>query len=123
MKKIKNIVISLGLALASLGVMAVPQTAEAINIYQACDGSSSSQVCASTSDSASSLIKRISNVLMFIVGAVAVIMIIISGIRYASSGGNSAQVTAAKNTLLYSVVGLIVALLAYAVVGFVIANL
>lgn len=63
---------------------------------------------------------EISSVLLFIVGAIAVIMIIIGGLRYVISGGDSSQVQAAKNTILYALVGIIVAILAYAAVNFVI---
>ncbi len=68
------------------------------------------------------IFKTITNVLLFILGAVSVIMIIIGGLRYVISGGNSTAVTAAKNTILYAIVGVIVALLAYAVVNFVLAS-
>ena len=61
----------------------------------------------------------ISNVLLFIVGAIAVIMIVIGGLRYVISGGDSSQVQAAKNTILYAIIGIIVAILAYAAVNFV----
>ncbi len=64
-------------------------------------------------------IKNVVNVLLFILGAIAVIVIVVGGIRYATSGGDSTQVTAAKNTILYAVVGLVVAILAYAIVNFV----
>lgn len=67
------------------------------------------------------IFKTITNVLLFIIGAIAVIMLIIGGIRYVVSAGDQAAVTGAKNTILYSVVGIIVALLAYAVVNFVVA--
>ena len=62
----------------------------------------------------------ITNVLLFVIGAVAVIMIIIGGLRYVTSGGNSASISAAKNTILYAIIGIIVALLAYAIIHFVI---
>lgn len=61
----------------------------------------------------------ITNTLLFIVGALSVIMIIFGGLRYVISGGNSATVTAAKNTILYAIVGLIVAFLAFAAINFV----
>ena len=61
----------------------------------------------------------ITNVLLFIIGAISVIMIIIGGLRYILSGGDSTNVSAAKNTILYAIVGMIVALLAYAIVNFV----
>lgn len=64
----------------------------------------------------------ISNVMLFLVGAVSVIMVVIGGLRYVISGGNSASVGAAKNTILYAIVGLVIALLAYAIVNFVIGS-
>ena len=67
-------------------------------------------------------IQNVINVLLFIIGVVSVIMIILGGIRYVLSNGDSSQITAAKNTILYAVIGLIVALLAYAIVNFVITQ-
>lgn len=64
----------------------------------------------------------ITNVLLFIIGAVAVIMIVIGGMRYVLSGGDSSQITAAKNTILYAIIGIVVAILAYAAVNFVIGS-
>lgn len=66
-----------------------------------------------------SIITTITNTLLFLVGALAVIMIIWGGIRYATSAGNSSSVTAAKNTILYAIVGLIIAFLAFAAVNWI----
>ena len=68
------------------------------------------------------IFRTITNVLLFILGAISVIMIIIGGLRYVISGGNATAVTAAKNTILYAIVGVIVALLAYAIVNFVLES-
>ncbi len=68
---------------------------------------------------ADGVITTVTNVLLFIVGALSVIMIIIGGFRYVLSGGNSTAVTAAKNTILYAIVGLLVAFFAYAIVNWV----
>lgn len=68
------------------------------------------------------VITTVTNVLLFIIGAISVIMIIIGGLRYAVSGGNTANVTAAKNTILYAIVGLVIALFAYAMINFVITS-
>ena len=70
----------------------------------------------------SGIFSTITNTLLFILGAISVIMIIIGGLRYVISGGDSAAVTAAKNTILYAIVGVIVAILAYAVINFVIGS-
>lgn len=69
------------------------------------------------------VITTITNTLLFVVGALAVIMIIFGGIRYATSGGNASSVTAAKNTILYAIVGLIIAFLAFALVNWVLGVL
>jgi hypothetical protein len=57
-----------------------------------------------------------------VAGIVAVIAIIIGGIRYASANGDSGQIQAAKNTILYAVVGLVVIIMAAAITQFVIQN-
>ena len=70
----------------------------------------------------SGIFTSITNILLFVIGAIAVIMIIIGGLRYVTSGGNSASISAAKNTILYAIIGIVVALLAYAVINFVIGS-
>lgn len=62
------------------------------------------------------------NTLIYAVGIISTIMIIISGIRYVTSGGEATKVAGAKNGILYAVVGLVVAILAYAIVNFVIGS-
>lgn len=59
------------------------------------------------------------DIVYFIAGAAAVIVIIFAGIMYVTSSGDAGRVAKAKNTLLYSVVGLIVAFLAFAIVNWV----
>jgi uncharacterized membrane protein YjgN (DUF898 family) len=68
-------------------------------------------------------IATITNTLLFILGVVAVIVIVIGGIMYAVSGGDAGKTKAAKDTILYAVIGLIVAILAYAIVSFVVNNI
>lgn len=68
-----------------------------------------------------SIFTTVVNVLLFLIGAISVIMLIYGGIRYTTSGGNSASVTAAKNTIMYAIIGLIVAFLAFAVVNWVLS--
>ena len=71
----------------------------------------------------SGIFQIIVNVILFIVGAVAVIMIVIGGVRYTVSNGDSNAVTGAKNTIMYAIVGLVVAIIAYALVNFVVVNI
>lgn len=67
--------------------------------------------------------QTVANILLFLVGAVAVIMLIIGGLRYVSSNGQSAAVEGAKNTIMYAIIGIVVAFLAYAGVNFVTSQL
>ena len=83
-------------------------------------GVSSSQGDDVPQDLANDVFKDVVNILLFIIGAVSVIMLIYGGIRYTTSGGNANSVTAAKNTIMYSIIGLVVAILAFAVVQFVV---
>lgn len=65
-------------------------------------------------------IKTIVNTLLFVLGSIAVVMIVIGGIRYTISNGESSQIKSAKDTIMYAVIGLVVAILAYAIVNFVV---
>ena len=67
--------------------------------------------------------RQITNTILYIVGIIAVIMLIVGGIKYVISGGDSKKVTDAKNTVLYAIIGLVVCFLAFAIVNFVISAL
>jgi hypothetical protein len=69
-----------------------------------------------------SVFQVVANVLIFLVGGVAVIMLIIGGLRYVLSTGDDKQVVGAKNTILYSIIGIVVAILAFAAVNFVVSQ-
>ncbi|MBW3538577.1 hypothetical protein KY386_03760 [Candidatus Parcubacteria bacterium] len=60
---------------------------------------------------------------IFIIGAASVVMIVIGGFRYVVSGGDPAGTKGAKDTILYAVVGLIMAIFAYAAVQFILTNI
>lgn len=62
---------------------------------------------------------RLTSTVLLIVGLISVIMLVYGGLRYILSGGDSKKVTDAKNTILYAIIGLIISLLAYAIVKFV----
>ena len=66
---------------------------------------------------------NITNTALAIVGIISVIMLIWGGLRYVISGGDSKKVTDAKNTILYAIIGLIIAVLSYAIVNFVLNSL
>jgi Type IV secretion system pilin len=64
-------------------------------------------------------VSAVVNILSLIIGIAAIIMILISGFRYITSGGATERVGNAKNTLLYAIIGLIIVALAQFIVHFV----
>lgn len=66
-----------------------------------------------------STVKNVINILLFVVGVGAVIMLIVGAIRYVVSAGDQQAVAGAKNTILYAIVGIVVAVMAFAIVNFV----
>ncbi len=67
-------------------------------------------------------LKLVINIFSLVVGVISVIMIIIGGLKYITSGGDSGNVTSAKNTILYAVIGLVIVALAQFIVRFVLAR-
>ncbi|MCL1839675.1 pilin [Candidatus Saccharibacteria bacterium] len=68
------------------------------------------------------VIQAIINTVIFVVGIIAVVMIILGGIQYSTSQGDSGKVKKAKDTIMYGIIGLIVALLAFTIVNFVLSS-
>lgn len=64
-------------------------------------------------------LSSILNIVFTILGLLSVIFIIIGGVKYTLSGGDSAGIKSAKETITYAIVGLIVALLAFGIVNYV----
>ncbi len=69
-----------------------------------------------------SLIQTVTNLLLSIAGIVSVLFIIVGGIMYATSAGNDSQVQKAKSTITSAVIGLIIAILSYAIVNFLLGS-
>ena len=65
------------------------------------------------------LIGRITTLLLFIVGVISVFMLIIGGLKFVLSGGDKAKTTAARNTIVYAIIGLLVAFFSYAIIDFI----
>ena len=141
----RYIQLSLAGFVAVVGLSMTPlltPSASAINVFEdACEGSgneapsgvggslgadsgessTASSLCGAVKqDDAPDIIKNVITTILLILGMVAVIMIIIGGIRYTTSNGDAGSIKGAKDTILYSVIGLVVAILAYAIVNFVV---
>lgn len=119
MKKIKQAL--KGLVAAPFAVVVSTVVVGAQNINDAMDQTGQAEGWATTAEPQSVIVSVVNWALWF-VGILAVIMLIWGGIRYATSAGDSNKVTAAKNTILYAIIGLVVALFAYAIVNFLVTN-
>ena len=102
---------------ATIGLNSATAGAQVDEINKGIDaiGGSSSTATLQVND----IVLAVVNWLLFAVGVVSVIMLIVGGIKYATSAGDSNKVTSAKNTIMYAIIGLAVAVLAFAIVGFV----
>jgi hypothetical protein len=122
MKRIIRIVLPIiAITVMSFGLVGLG-TASALTLQEGaeaarCDG------CPSDLFGPTGAFRQITNTILYIVGIIAVIMLIIGGIKYVVSGGDSKKVTDAKNTVLYAIIGLVIAVFAYAIVNFVISAL
>jgi uncharacterized membrane protein YtjA (UPF0391 family) len=127
-KNIKNLIVGLVTAVSLVAVpIAAPALVSADQITDnLCQGAtlsvSGSGGCSSTSagtDKINTIITTVINVFSLVVGVVSVIMIIVGGFRYITSGGDSGKVGGAKNTIIYALIGLVVVALAQFIVQFV----
>ena len=127
-EKIKMAVMGLS-AVATLGTAAmvapsVAATGETTNSPAGTyTGGTTQQAATGRNDDLMSVLTTIINVALGVIGFIAVVMIILGGVQYTTSSGDAAKVTKAKNTILYGIVGLVVALLAFAIVNFVLGNI
>jgi len=122
MKKWKQLVVIFALVFGLGGAALLPAAdVSAINVFDQCANNSTAAVCKAKGDTVGPLIQTVINILLYILGMIAVVMIVIGGIRYTTSNGDSGAIKSAKDTILYSVIGLIVAILSYTIVNFVVS--
>lgn len=133
-QRIKQGLLTLAASMALLTPLAVPVTVHAAPTVNdgLCQGASlqinadNNATCDNGStdatDSVNRIITTVINIFSIVVGVVAVIMIIVGGLKYITSGGDSGNVTGAKNTILYAVIGLVVVALAQIIVKFVLGK-
>lgn len=108
--------------LVSSFVAVTPVAAEDV-FERACTTNANSAVCQSrtegvTREDAGQRVQVVINTILMVLGIVAVIVIIISGFRYVISNGDESGVKQGKDAILYAVIGLIVAMLAFVIVNF-----
>lgn len=117
-KTILNAVIGLIIALGSVAILNLLFT----GIFGSTSTSSSNGINGLVNLSGDELLANGLNLAYFIAGVVAVIVIVVAGLMYATSAGNAGRVTKAKNLLVYAIAGLVVVLVAFVITGFVIGR-
>jgi heme A synthase len=90
---------------------------------EACNGSDTAVCKSAPSDLTNGVLKNVISILLYVAGTIAVIMIIVGAIRYITSDGDSSKAAQAKNTIMYAVVGLVVAVMSFGIVTFVVGRL
>lgn len=120
LKKIKLLLLP-AFAAGLLASAATTAPAAAFNPFGTCDANSDSQVCAArdTTD-LGVIVQNIVSAMLWLIGAVAVISIIIGGFMFVTANGDSNRIQIAKNTVLYAAIGLAVAIVGQAIVLFVV---
>ncbi len=124
--RIKTVVLSTLLLCgftASLPVLAGTAYAASTPSSTVCDSIGSGKNCNTKNGSnLNDVVKFIVNLLSYIAGALAVIMIIVSGYKYMTAAGDSSKVASAKTTLIYAIIGIIIVVLAQFIVQFTIGK-
>ncbi len=131
LNKVKVLLMALALV-CSMSALAVPAFAdnepEGARLFvknENAEKAGFSKVTEDGDGTTSSLMKSVFGVINFALGAIgvlSVVMVIFGGFQYTISAGDSGKVTKAKNTILYGVIGLVIAMLAWAIVNFVITK-
>lgn len=116
MKKLFLLLITALSLTVSGAALFTAQPALASNQSQVCGGIGG---CDEKPAQISNTVRNVVNIFTAIIGTVTVIVIIVAGLRFITSGGDSSKVAGAKTTLIYALVGLIVVLLSQALVRFV----
>ncbi len=128
MKKLMLNVVAAALTIVGLGGIASMSPAYAVICPNGQENGGTFDQCGEYEQNATkgndlfNTLNVILNVVIGVIGFIAVAMIVMGGISFATSQGDTSKVAKARNTILYGVVGLVVAILAFAIVNFVLAN-
>lgn len=124
--KIRNWMMAGVLTLASVLMLTLPVSAVTCPTGTNRQGSSASTLAECNIENDNSLIPTILNIIQVTIGVlalVAVIVIVFAGVQYTTSAGDVGKVKKAKDSILYGIIGLVIAILAFAIVNFVLSSL
>lgn len=127
MKKLTQVILTILLGLATLAPITAWAQFDPFN--EVCNGASSSTVCTEAQQTQTpqsnsiygrdGLLTKAANIVSIVVGIASVIMIVVGGFKYVSSGGDSGQISNARRTVIYALVGMLIVLFAQAIILFV----
>lgn len=128
MKKIMSSIAAFAVAVLGMGAVATLTAAPVSASSTTVDTGAAQEYltdanATGNSDNLAGIIGTIINFVLGVIGLLCVVIIIIGGVTYATSQGDAGKVSKATKTLLYGVVGLVVALLAFAIVNFVLSGI
>jgi hypothetical protein len=96
-----------------------------VGALAACNGNDTEICKSSPADliGTNGVLKNVISILLYVAGTIAVIMIIVGALRYITSDGDPGKASTARMTVIYALVGLVIAVMSYGIVNFVIGKL
>jgi len=113
---------SSALAIPALSTVAVVSTSNCTS-SKACAQQGTENLDAGSTLSIQKVIGTVISILAWIIGTISVIMVIFGGFKYVTSGGDPNAISSARSTILYALIGLVIALLAQVLIHFVLFKL
>lgn len=116
----KKITILFASVFAILAIILMPNYAYAA--LPQCATAPDAAICQTDQSLLGGVLKDVINVMLYLAGAIAVIVVVVGGIRYITSDGDPGAATKAKSTIIYALIGLVIAVMSYSIVNFVIGR-
>lgn len=127
--KYKIIAAAIAIVCGAVAPVVMPQVAMAATdaLEESCKVSPDAPICKTKGGAplfgTNSFWTNLINTMIYVIGAISALMIVIGGLRYTISGGDAGQTKSAKDTIIYAIVGVIIAIMSYAILNFVVVRL
>ena len=127
MKKIGLLLATLSLMVFGAAAVVQPAYVNAVGKEDICaglDAAGGTSSCNTPAGGATveSTVKTLVSIFSWVVGVISIVMVIVGGFQYVTSGGDSGKVTTAKNTIMYALIGIVIVALAQLMVNYVLAK-
>lgn len=130
MPKLLKSLVAATLVLLSTFALPVQFAGAQADFFRGCESAPNTEFCKQTAREKSrnrilgsdGILTRVARYITFVTGAISVILVIVGGLRYVISGGDSNGIKTAKDTIIYALVGLVISIFAYAIAAFVLSR-